>query len=360
MVLREENKLQPTESRIMKNDYLEHQLRDSGCIELRHQCGARWVSGLFDNLHALRLTIADLSGKGNLYTSINAPRLVQATNDMGSAALRDSDIGHYTRIVFDFDPIRPIGQPSTNGELSLALAARNNFVQAMRAVSWPMPATAMSGNGAHAMFRCLVPATPDFREMLSTLYRGLQAEFSTEQVLFDPTVRNPARIWRLYGSINRKGDPTAERPHRQAQIIIPDRWSSLDTQMVERLANRYEQQAKQHKETANARVQTPVRFGSHGDYRTLNVTAWFSSHQAYKRSLGKGRHAVRCPWVAEHSDNDTPTGTSTIVWDADPGLWPNFHCSHAHCAGRKIRDVMAIWPDADMYCASPWASDQKK
>ena len=342
----------------MQPDYLEHQLRDCGRIELRHQDGERWTSGLFDNLHALRSAIAGLAERGNLYTTINAPRLIPTNNDMGSAALRDTDVGHYTRLVFDFDPVRGTGQPSTDDELALALALRNRFVQALRAMNWPMPATAVSGNGAHAMYRWRVPVTPELRDMLATLYRGMQAEFSTEQVLFDPTVRNPARIWRLYGSINRKGVATADRPHRLAQVTIPDRWAALAPQMVERLANRYAQQLASHRPAPTAvRLQPAVRVGGRGDFRTLDVRSWFASRQAYKRPLVGGKHAVRCPWVHEHSNDDTPMDTSTVVWEAEPGLWPSFHCSHAHCAGRSVRDVMALWQDADAHCASQWARE---
>lgn len=344
----------------MQRSYLEHALRDAGRIEVRHQAGDRWVSGVFDNGHYLWSCLASLGGVGNLYTSINAPKLMAAPNDMTGPALRDSDIGYVVRLPFDFDPVRAAGQPSDAEQLALALAQRDAFVQALRSLGWPMPATGMSGNGAHALFRWRVPNTPEFKEMLAALYRGMQLEFSTEQVLFDPTVRNPARIWRLYGSTNRKGTACAERPHRVAHINIPDRWSAVSPKLVERLASRY---ANRMACVERQRVQAPAQLrsapyaGTRGDYRTLAVERWFAGHGAHKRHLGGGKHAVRCPWVYEHSNDDTPMDTSTVVWEAASGAWPSFHCSHAHCAGRTVRDVMALWQDADAHCAGAWARE---
>ena len=37
----------------------------------------------------------------------------------------------------------------------------------------------------------------------------------------DATVYNPARVWKLYGTTAKKGDPTEDRPHRKAQILDP-------------------------------------------------------------------------------------------------------------------------------------------
>ena len=343
----------------MQRSYLEHAMRDAGCIEVRHQDGDRWVSGVFDNMHYLWSCLASLAGAGNLYTSINAPKLMQATNDMNGRPLRDADIGHYTRLFIDFDPVRGTGQASSDNELALAIEQRNLFVQATRSLGWPMPAIAMSGNGAHAMFRCRIPVSVEVREALTTLYRGLQVEFSTEQVAFDPTVRNPARICRLYGSTNRKGLATAERPHRVARIVIPDRWSAVSPQLVERLANQY---AKRMASVERQRVPAvPMRtapyVGGRGDYRTLAVQQWFAAHGAHKRHLGGGKHAVRCPWVHEHSNDDTPMDTSTVVWEAASVAWPSFHCSHAHCEGRTVRDVLALWQDADAHCGGTWARE---
>lgn len=336
-------------------DYLEHALRDNGRLELRHQIGERWVSGIFDEVHALRATVASLAKLGNLFTTINAPLPMKASNDMDARALRDADIGWHTRLAFDFDPVRGCGQPSTDAEVALAIVERNRLVQALRSMGWPMPATAMSGNGAHALFRCKLPVSAGTADMLRTIYTGMRSEFSTEQVLFDPTVRNPARIWRLYGTENRKGSPTPERRHRRAQVLIPDRWDPVAPLLLERLANAYARRAPAR--VAHAPRDPAPRPAGRGNYRTLDVRGWFAAHGAYRRELGADKHAVLCPWVHEHSNEPGPLDTSTVVWDATAASWPSFHCSHAHCAGRTIRDVMSRWRDADAYCGAVWSRE---
>ena len=91
-----------------------------------------------------------------------------------------------------------------------------------------------------------------------------------------------------------------------------------------------------------------------GDYKTLDVVAWFRSHSHYLGPVDKERHAVRCPWSEEHSTFDSNYSTSTVVWEARERLWPNFKCLHDHCRERGIRDVLMRWPDAERFCAVPW------
>ena len=186
--------------------------------------------------------------------------------------------------------------------------------------------------------------------MLATLYRGMKADFSTSAVDFDTTVRNPSRIWRLYGTTNRKGAPTPDRPHRVAHVTIPGRWEAVAPQQVERLASSFAKRPKTHQPRSQRRID------GHGDYRTLDVAGWFSAHNAYLRHLRDDMHAVRCPWEQEHSTDATDLSTATVVWEAQGDMWPNFRCLHAHCEGRGIRDVLAKWADADVYCASAWSA----
>jgi putative DNA primase/helicase len=94
--------------------------------------------------------------------------------------------------------------------------------------------------------------------------------------------------------------------------------------------------------------------GAKGDYKTLDVVGLFQAHERYGRciDLAEGKHAVLCPWVDEHTEKRPATYGDTVVWEADGEKWPVFHCSHDHCQrkGRRIEDVIALWPDADAFC----------
>jgi len=330
-------------------DYLDHAMHDAGRIELRHQDGDRWVSGLFDDIGALRTEIRSLAASGNLFTTINAPRLMPVSNAMHDRALADADIALHTRLVFDFDPVRPKGTPSTDTEMRAAAAARDRMVAALTSLGWPQPAQALSGNGAHALYRVRLKVSVESTELLAVLYRGMKLDFGTRDVDFDTTVRNPARIWRLYGTINRKGVPTPERPHRVASVTLPARWEAVSPRQVEALAAGYMKRPEAQPERRLA-----VQVAGDGDYTTLDPARWFMAHGHYRRRLEGAMHAVRCPWEAEHSTVDGEHSTATVIWEATGRCWPNFRCMHAHCDGRGIRDVMSIWDDADDFCARTW------
>jgi hypothetical protein len=97
----------------------------------------------------------------------------------------------------------------------------------------------------------------------------------------------------------------------------------------------------------------PLPAGARGDYSTLDVGALFEAHGLYGRCIdpAEGRHAVLCPWADEHTVKRPATYGDTVIWEARDGGWPRFHCSHKHCEGRRIEDVIALWPDADDFCA---------
>jgi hypothetical protein len=220
-------------------------------------------------------------------------------------------------------------------------------VTALLALGWPLPATALSGNGAHALYRVRLPVNDTNRAILRVLYMGMKGDFGTIFSDFDTTVRNPARIWRLYGSINRKGTPTPDRPRRAAQVRIPARWEAVSPQQVEQLANGYARKPAPQMQP----VRSTARISGSGDYSTLDVVGWFQARGYYRRELERDKHAVRCPWESEHSTIDHECSSATVVWESTDRVWPNFKCSHAHCDGRGIRDVLELWGDADAFCA---------
>lgn len=330
----------------MSLSYLAQALRDAGAVELRHLNGDRIECGLFSDADLLREEITKRSATGNLYTTLNRPS-VPAMNRMGRRGMRDADVSHVCRLPFDFDPVRPTGTASTDSEMAAAIVQRDRFVAAQLALGWPMPALAVSGNGGHALYRCRLPNDQRARDALRTIYTGMRAEFSTDEVLFDSTVHNPSRIWRLYGTMNRKGVPTAERPHRIASIDISHRWLAVAPDQIYGLAAVYAE--KRQRDVAPVSPDGRIGLHGHGDYATLDVVRWFDARGFYRRTLAGGKHAVRCPWDFEHSTVDDDRSTATVIWESDGG-WPTFHCSHAHCEGRGIRDVMALWRDADAYC----------
>jgi hypothetical protein len=332
-------------------EYLEHAIRDCGIVEIRHHIRGRWESGLFNDLPYLLKAVDQRLEQGALYSTLNAPSDRHVGNSFGATPLKNDDMVFIKRIPFDFDPIRPAGVSSSDAELEAAIECRNEVVSAMKALGWPMPAMALSGNGAHAVWRCSVRSEERLAKSLHVIYSQIKAQFAElfeyRQVHFDTCVRNPGRILRLYGTVNRKGEHTVERPHRLASVRIPTTWQNVTAQQVKRLADNW---APAHqRETQQAR--SSVRIDGQGDYNTLNVVEWFRAKGMYEKPAGFQVHSVKCPWEGEHSTHGDHA--DTVVFE-NPGSWPGFFCHHSHCNGRNIRDVMNAFGDADAYCASVW------
>jgi len=57
----------------------------------------------------------------------------------------------------------------------------------------------------------------------------------------------------------------------------------------------------------------------------------------YLKDLGDGSHEITCPWCREHSDGNVLAG---IVQPSGLFVAYGFHCFHAHCAGRTLKDFL--------------------
>ena len=333
------------------SEYILHHLREAGSVELRHKdSSGSWHTGWFNQVEAFLAEARWLSVKGDLYTSIQAPRPRIVNNKMDSGSpVRNDDIGYYIRLPFDLDPVRATGSNSTAEELQAAHDAALNLRQYLGMHGWPLPALACSGNGFHLLYRTRLPANEETRHQLKLIYRGLSNHINSELVTFDQKVRNPGRILRLYGSVNRKGEHTAERPWRTSWIELPASWRQVTPQQIANLASQFEIPIESSTPSGSSRSKVD---GS-GDYQTLDVVSWFQSKGNYIGHIESNIHAVQCPWQHEHTSDSPENGSDSIIYEADQG-WPGFYCHHGHCESRDIRDVLSLWSDADQFCSNTW------
>lgn len=335
--------------------YYDRLFADAGTVELCHMAHGRLWSTWHGDTDSLLGTAARVHELGNLFSTLNRIDPARLTDHLASRAgnrTPDACIQRYTRLFFDFDPERPKGQSSTATELAAAEVRARGLVTKLATLGWPLPMMAMSGNGWHVQYRTALPNTPETAAQLKIIYAGLALEFGDDEVAFDRSVRNPARLCALYGSIKRKGISHPERPHRQSAVMMPSDWRQVHPRQVEGLANLYAAQSRPRVIGATRSPATALAPGAMGDYVTLDVMAWFASHGAYIGPLAGHIHGVRCPWQAEHSTPSPTGGSDTVIFETDGDGWPGFHCKHGHCADRDIRDVMSRWGDADAFCSA--------
>lgn len=211
--------------------------------------GGRIEAGLLDDANAMARYGSFKSvkhGAEGVYYSLNpvkgsaVPSLcAQELNMVQIRPRRTTGNGHIdSRALYliDIDPVRPSGTCATVVEKATALEVADKIQAYLASLGWPEPILVDSGNGYHLLYRgdgCCA----DSEEWVYAL-KHLDSEFSTVDAHVDTCVGNPARISRLPGTWNRKGDNTPERPHRLSCVLnYPAQWAPLKHGHIYNLAH---------------------------------------------------------------------------------------------------------------------------
>ena len=129
-----------------------------------------------------------------------------------------ADVRGRRLLLVDVDPVRPSDAAATRQEKRQAeLLARRIEQELAGQHGWPAPAVIASGNGVHLIYRLDLPVDDD--GLVRRVLRGLHAKYGSETVAIDTGVHDPARLARLPGTWNRKGEPSDERPHRPCYLV---------------------------------------------------------------------------------------------------------------------------------------------
>jgi hypothetical protein len=190
----------------------------------------RTISGYFDNPEQLAEAATTLDGRyPAVYVTLNpcAPELiaraVNRTKEYVKQTTGDADIVRRYWVPLDFDPIRKSGISSTDYEHGRAISVACGTWDELRTVGWGDPIVASSGNGAHLLYRCDLPNTPEVTAAIKRTLELISRRCSTDDVSVDTSVFNASRIWKIWGTMSMKGDSTPTRPHRRSEIYeVPD------------------------------------------------------------------------------------------------------------------------------------------
>ena len=229
----------------------------------------RTVSGYFTNPDAMARAATALSGKaeGVYFTlnPVNPALLARADNRVKPYAkhtTNDADILRRRWLPLDFDPKRPAGVSSTDQEHRLALERAVQCREWLARMDWPDPIMADSGNGGHLMYGIDLPNDAASSNLIKRVLEAIALRFSDVLAEVDLKTYNAARIWKVYGTLAAKGDNTAERPHRLAQILFRPATLQIVTQhQLSALA------------IPEAPSQSPRRNG-----QALDLAGWLAKH----------------------------------------------------------------------------------
>jgi hypothetical protein len=160
-------------------------------------------------------------------------RLVDAKSTTG-----DADIVARRHLLIDCDPNRPTGISSTATEMQAACQRRDEVRAALTELyDWPNPGVSMmSGNGAALLYRIDLPNDDDATHLVSRVLTALDTFFSDEQVTIDTSVSNASRLTKIAGTFAAKGDPSEERPWRQALATYPENAAVVSRELLEIVA----------------------------------------------------------------------------------------------------------------------------
>lgn len=201
---------------------LSHILEPGNITELRVPHTKRGViSGYFDDSDLLIQEAARLSGiAAGVYFTINPVNpelLARSTNRVipyVTYTTADTDILKLNYLPIDIDSVRPSGISSTDAEHEAALRRAAQVVEFLLSTGFPQASLlpADSGNGGHVLAKIDLPNTPDSVTLLKSCLQALDLQFSDQTVKIDLTTFNPARIWKVYGTLCAKGENTPGAP----------------------------------------------------------------------------------------------------------------------------------------------------
>lgn len=235
----------------------------------------------------------------------------------------DTDILERLWLLVDADPVRPAGISSSDEEHELALARVREIAKALAEEGWPDPIVADSGNGAHLLYRIELPADDD--GLVKRVLEALAFRFDDAQVTVDRKVYNPARIWKLYGTMSRKGDDRRDRPHRCAHMLeIPDALVPVPTKLLGQLAESVPAPGQDDK----SRLRSSKGF---------SIEAWIDEHRldiCGPIPWNSGRKWVlrECPWNPDHRNR-----SAYIVQLEDGAIAAG--CHHNSCSDKRWYDL---------------------
>ena len=349
----------------LQDDQVERQRRIAEArrsLELLHEAGSvfeiralhvgrvKTVSGYFDDLEAAAQAACDVDGRKavGVYVTLNPcnPALLsRAKNrlvDWPKVTTTDADITRRRWLFIDIDPTRPSGICSTDGEKQTAKLLAADIEEALRSRGWSYPLLADSGNGCYLLYRVDLPNDAETAALMKAFYRGLNEVLgkydpSQPHSKIDDDVFNAARILRIGGTLNRKGDSTEDRPHRLCVYQEPDEDYSVNVIPVELirevadLAIKDDTKPSQAKHTGNGRSHRTDRF----DYRRLNLPRYLNYFRVtYKeKDTAEGKaYLVTCPFNESHGSN-----SESAVLQQDNGQLA-YKCLHDSCGNFRWAD----------------------
>ena len=313
------------------------------------------ISGYYDNAEDLARDAAVLDDALaiGVWFTINPPNpslLARSLNRLTANpknTTTDDDITCLRWLPIDLDPKRPAGISATEAETKTAgvLAKKiTEYLEQSKSFNFSRGIRAFSGNGYHILYRLPdLPNDDTHRALIKRCVEALGTIFQNESVDVDQKVYNPARIVKLYGTTGRKGDSTAERPHRASYLFpdTPERFDDIPVTPIEQLkklaALAPEKSAYHPPSPLHFQQKTTQTTGKAGpmsyNLGTLDVAAYLTHYGRkiikVKEEGNKTRYCLaECVFNSNHKNGQA----SIVIWTSYP--WITYQCFHDSCTDK--------------------------
>ncbi len=315
-------------------------------LNVAQQYGApATLSGYYgaDNIDGAAQAICKLNGiaRGIYVTPnpVNPALLSRCANRMKRCGRGDSTTANHeilkrNWLLIDLDPQRPAGICATESERTAARDLADHVCATLSAEGCPDPIRLDSGNGAQLMYRVDLPA--DDGGLCQRVTQALAARFNTGAVHVDESVHNAARIWRLPGTVNTKGDSTADRPHRMASIVsIPDQLQPVPVELLESVGQAVAQNVPPPKDATSQTSSLSKR--SLAGWSPELIEELLAGPLAQCEPGARGPYKDGFRWkLARCPFNESHTDSSALFFGKGPG----FRCLHNSCKDNDFRALL--------------------
>jgi len=187
-------------------------------------------SGYFDDEDAfVRAAEEAAKNSDGVYCTINCLnqqllcRSANRAKPYAKLTTSDADVLKRRYIPIDLDALRPAGTSSSDEQHNSAIELSFDVFRYLDSEECPEPIVLDSGNGAHLLVPFHELNDQCSKDLVQDVLGSLAEKFNNERVKIDESVFNAARIMRLPGTMNRKGDDLPRYPHRMCRILsIPE------------------------------------------------------------------------------------------------------------------------------------------
>lgn len=246
----------------------------------------------------------------------------------------DNNITHFDWLFIDMDPVRAAGISSSEEEYQKAMLTAKKIVEYMESLGFNEPVKAVSGNGAHLLYKVDLLKTPENESLLKKCLKVLSILFSNESVKIDEINFNPSRICKLYGTMAQKGRNSLDRPHRLSRMKGEVKEVAVNgIDLLKKLANEIPEE-----EPKRIVKQSAVQ-------SEFSVTDWMDEHGIKYTQDGTWEGGTKyildhCPFDSNHGNKD-----AMILVQSSGAI--AFKCFHNSCRDKKWQDVRLMFePDA--------------